>query len=116
MFFRDGGITIGPIPKGFPVSLLANADLAGADLAANSPERREHDKRLLRLLQQMQREMSARRDIFASPAIVDGLLSISKCPDLVVNKGHYFGTSLLPEEPALTDSDKRALIGFLKTF
>jgi hypothetical protein len=33
----------------------------------------------------------------------------------VVNKGHYFGTSFLTEEPALSDADKRALIGFLKT-
>jgi len=34
----------------------------------------------------------------------------------VVNRGHYFGTSQLQEEPGLSDDDKRALIEFLKTF
>jgi hypothetical protein len=41
---------------------------------------------------------------------------MSKCPDYVVNKGHYFGTNLQPDEPGLSDSDKLALIGFIKTF
>ena len=44
------------------------------------------------------------------------LLALSKCRDYVTNKGHYFGTSYLTEEPGLTDVDKRALIAFLKTF
>ena len=43
------------------------------------------------------------------------MLAVSKCPDYVINKGHYFGTNLMPDEPALTDADKRDLIGFLKT-
>ena len=37
------------------------------------------------------------------------LLAASKCPDLVEDRGHYFGTSL-------PDDDKRALIEYLKTF
>ena len=44
------------------------------------------------------------------------MLELSKCPDFVVNRGHYFGTALLGEEPGLSDDDKRALIEFLKTF
>ena len=44
------------------------------------------------------------------------LVRLSKCPDYVVNRGHYFGTDKFTEEPALTDNDKRALIEFLKTF
>ena len=43
------------------------------------------------------------------------MLSLSKCPDFVVNRGHYFGTSFFKEEPALGDEDKRALIEFVKT-
>ena len=43
------------------------------------------------------------------------LLELSKCPDFVVNRGHYFGTSAFKEEPGLSDGDKRALIEFLKT-
>ena len=45
------------------------------------------------------------------------MLELSKCPDFVVNRGHYFGTAHgQHEEPALSDDDKRALIEFLKTF
>ena len=40
---------------------------------------------------------------------VPDLLSVSKCPDFIVNKGHYFGSNL-------SDDDKNALIEFLKTF
>ena len=43
-------------------------------------------------------------------------MKLSKCPDYVVNRGHYFGTSYFKEEPGLSDPDKRALIEFLKTF
>ncbi len=48
--------------------------------------------------------------------LVDPLLEVSKCPDFVVNRGHYFGTSYFTEEPALSDDDKRALIEYIKTF
>ena len=57
------------------------------------------------------------------------LLKLSKCPDFVVNRGHYFGTARFNEtdeltedekvfgpETALSDDDKRALIEFIKTF
>ena len=54
------------------------------------------------------------RRVFAN--LVEPLLELSKCPDFVVNRGHYFGTSFFKEEPALTDGDKRALIAFLRTF
>jgi hypothetical protein len=47
---------------------------------------------------------------------VPDLLQVSKCPDFVVNRGHYFGTSFFKEEAPLSDDDKRALIEFLKTF
>jgi hypothetical protein len=48
--------------------------------------------------------------------LVPDLIKVSKCPDYVVNKGHYFGTSYLKEETPLSDEDKRALIELLKTF
>ena len=41
--------------------------------------------------------------------LVPDLISVSKCPDYIVNKGHYFGSNL-------ADADKNALIEFLKTF
>ena len=60
---------------------------------------------------------SEREKAFTS--ITDLLLDLSKCPDYIVNRGHYFGTSMLDPkegEPGLSDDDKRALIAFLKTF
>ena len=54
------------------------------------------------------------KKVFAN--LVDPLLAVSKCPDFVVNRGHYFGTSYFSEEPPLSDDDKRALIEYIKTF
>jgi len=54
------------------------------------------------------------RKTFAN--LVPVMLELSKCPDLVVNRGHYFGTDRFAEEPGLSDPEKRDLIEFLKTF
>jgi hypothetical protein len=53
------------------------------------------------------------RKVFAN--LIEPLLEVSKCPDYVINRGHYFGTDFFSEEPGLSDQDKRALIEFLKT-
>jgi hypothetical protein len=59
------------------------------------------------------------RQIVKAPDFLDSI-SVNripcKCPDYVVNRGHYFGTDKFSEEPGLSDDDKRALIEFLKTF
>jgi hypothetical protein len=119
--FGEGGIEIGPIPAGTPVDLLANLDLLpdGHNLAQHA----EHLKKLLPLLHDLVRDLKklgrgasdqeARR-VFAP--LGSRLLALSKCPDFVVNRGHYFGTDRFKEEPGLSDEDKRALIEFLKTF
>jgi hypothetical protein len=113
MFVRDGEVVIGPIPKGTPVSLFTSLDITGNDLP--DAERREQRKKLLQLLKQIKRELKNESDIFSNRNIMETMVSMSKCPDLVINKGHYFGTSLFAEEPGLTDDNKRDLIGFLKT-
>jgi len=120
--FGDAGeITIGPIPKGVPVNLLANIQpLAESNDAAQVAD---HTKKLLDLLDALRHDLGA-----APPDATDEqlqakfanlakpMLALSKCPDFVVNRGHYFGTNLLTEESPLSDDDKRALIAFLKTF
>jgi len=111
--FRNGNVEIGPIPKDTPVSLLTSIDLLGADLPEN--ERKAHLEKLLNLLEQMKRELKRKNDVFASQEVMRSLLEMSKCPDYVINKGHYFGTNLFPDEPGLSDDEKRDLIGFLKT-
>lgn len=107
--FSEEGIRIGPIPKGTPVSLLTNIDL-------------ETDKlNLATLLLKMKEDLKrveGQGDAEAAQVLknlVPDLIKVSKCPDYVVNKGHYFGTSFFKEEPPLGDEDKRALIEFLKT-
>lgn len=112
-FFRNGEVNVGPIPKGTPVSLLTSMDLTGADLP--DAERQAQRKKMLAFFKQATRELKRGTDIFSDRNIMETMLSLSKCPDLVINKGHYFGTNLFSEEPGLGDNDKRDLIAFLKT-
>jgi hypothetical protein len=113
MFFRDGQLEIGPIPKGTPVSLVTSMDILGADLP--EAERDRHRDDLRTLLKQIKRELKRGNDVFGNRNIMETMLKMSNCPDLVINKGHYFGTNLFTEEPGLSDAEKRDLIGFLKT-
>ena len=78
-------------------------------------ERKEHLKQLLDLFKQIAGELKHGNAPFADRNILEKMYSLSKCPDFVINKGHYFGTNLFPGEPGLSDAEKRALIGFLKT-
>ncbi len=119
--FGEGGVQLGPIPAGTPVDLLANFDLLGEP--ANSDEKLQRDEKVLKLLLKMKHDLDAlprnatdedARKVFAN--LVQPMLELNKCPDFVVNRGHYFGTSYFDEEPGLSDQDKRALIEFLKTF
>jgi hypothetical protein len=116
-----GGIEIGPIPTGTPVNLLTNVDLVPDNMTLE--QRFEHGAKLAELLVKIKLALGRlpagatedqARQAFAP--LAKPLLELSKCPDFVVNRGHYFGTSLFKEEPGLSDGDKRALIELLKTF
>jgi len=118
---KDKLIKIGPIPKGTPVGLLTNINpLSETD---DPVQKLEHDKQLLALVIQINSDLEKlgpnatgdqARQVFAN--VVDKMLNLSKCPDLIVNRGHYFGTDKSPDGHALSDADKRALIAFLKRF
>jgi len=119
---KDKLIKIGPIPKGTPVGLLTN--LNPISESPDPAERLQHDKKLLDLVVRISADLQklpegtsdeeARR-VFAN--VVDPLLELSKCPDLIVNRGHYFGTDKFTGgEPGLSEADKYALIAFLKRF
>ncbi len=119
--FGPDGIELGPIPPDTPVGLLANLNILADEL--DRAGRAEHDRRLFELAIKIKRDLKALGDnpsdedakrVFAN--LVEPLMNLSKCPDYVVNRGHYFGTSQFKEEPALSDADKRALIEFLLTF
>jgi hypothetical protein len=119
--FGKEGIEIGPIPADTPVNLLANLSLL-----LESPDliqQVSHQKKVLSLLIKIKHDLKRlpkdasdeeARKVWAN--VVDPLLELNKCPDFVVNRGHYFGTSLVKDEPGLSDEDKRALIEFVKTF
>ncbi|MGE5058068.1 MAG: hypothetical protein ACM3N3_02280 [Betaproteobacteria bacterium] len=107
--FTEEGVRIGPIPKGTPVSLLTNIDL--------ETDKLDLAKLLLKMKEDLKR-VEGKDDAEAAQVLknlVPDLIKVSKCPDYVVNKGHYFGTSFFKEEQPLGDEDKRALIEFLKT-
>jgi hypothetical protein len=119
--FGPGGVEIGPIPAGTPVNLLANLDLLSE--SPEPAERLKHAKKVFELLLRAKQDLKTlpkgasdeeARKVFAN--LVEPLLELSKCPDFVVNRGHYFGTGSFKEEPGLSDDDKWALIEFLKTF
>jgi len=119
---KDKIIRIGPIPKGTPIGLLANINPLPE---SNDPDQRLlHDKKLLDLVLKISGDLQklppnatdqdAER-VFAN--LVEQMLDLSKCPDLIVNRGHYFGTDKFSgSEPGLSDEDKQALIAFLKRF
>jgi hypothetical protein len=105
----ETGIEIGPIPKGTPVNLLSNIDLEQRGKVFDVLLKAKRD---LKSLPQNAGDAEARKVL---SDLVEPLLSVSKCPDFVVNRGHYFGTDYAQDEPGLNDADKRALIEFLKT-
>ncbi len=99
---RDGYVTIGRIPKGTPINLLANLQPdfqhAGAFLKAAG--------KLVKINAENLPPEVADAEL---RKLVPDLIAMNKCPDFIEDKGHYFGTDL-------SDNDKRALIEYLKTF
>ena len=104
------GIVLGPVPKGTPVNLLANID---AERTFDVLRVLLQVKKALKKLPKNPTDKEA-REVLSS--VVDPLLSVNKCPDFVVNRGHYFGSEYFEQEPGLSDDEKWALIEFLKTF
>ena len=113
LFDGQGGIEVGPIPKGAPVDLIANLDLLPE---GGGRQRLMHDADVVDLFARLVHDLKAlpagasdeqARQVFAN--VARPLYALSRCPDFVVNRGHYFGTKL-------PDADKHALISFLRTF
>jgi hypothetical protein len=121
---EKGGIAIGPIPKGFPINALTNTKLLPDN---DEPGRAGHYWRLAKALPTLLsafKKMGGKcsPEALADPqtqanseaavrdtGLVDTLVGLSKCPDYVVNRGHYFGADL-------PGDDKEALVAYLKHF
>jgi hypothetical protein len=101
----DGYFRIGMIPEGTPINLLANIN----------PD--TDPKELVRVCLKIKKALAeiklknlnhnAAAEVLKSE-VAPELFRISKCPDLIEDRGHYFGTGL-------PDADKLALIEYLKT-
>ena len=100
---KDGYIKIGPIPKGTPINLIANLEPDFGQLVALQAK---IGKALLKIHTM---NLSSEEATAELTKAVPELLAANKCPDFIEDKGHYFGTDL-------PDTDKRALIEYLKTF
>jgi hypothetical protein len=99
---RDGYIKTGMIPKGTPINLVANLD-------PDSEHKVVFVKAAEKLIKLKTTNLSRDQAAAEFNQLIPDLLAANKCPDFVEDKGHYFGTDL-------PDSDKRALIEYLKTF
>jgi hypothetical protein len=135
LFDEDGVFTIGPFPKGLPINLAANYRLLADYDADDFWAKAEHFKNLLdlkrKLLENSLPPAGASDEELLGwiKNLREPLLSLSKCPDFVVNRGHYFGTAKFNDtadlsddeksfgpEPVLSEDDKLSLIEFIKTF
>ena len=108
-FSEDGYLRIGPIPKNTPVNLLANADLNFSNPHGDVDRLKLIAEAQAELLQVKGEELNPEQARQKLLKLLPDLLKISKCPDFIEDRGHYFGTNL-------SDTEKRALIEFMKTF
>jgi hypothetical protein len=105
---RLGDVVLGPIPAGTPVNLLANIN---PDAPKNELKRALRTVvRGLTEIHTRQLNDTERTNVFRRN-IAPALLQVSKCPDLVMDKGHSF-----PWFKNITPEEKEALIELLKTF
>ncbi len=105
-------LVLGPIPRGTSINLLGSLDLGLTGL-----EDLEKAKSLVHLAGEIREALEHLRESrldeaatfeYLKEKLVPSLLANSKCPDLVADRGHLFGTDL-------PDGDKLALVEFLKT-
>lgn len=116
-------LEFGPFPKGTAVNLVSNINIEmswGERLSLSWDYLKTVGWHVFDLWKAKDDPESITDDELHNilSGLVDPLLGVNMCPDFVVNRGHYFGTDYLPAQEgrtALNDSDKRALIEFLKT-
>ncbi len=99
-FFR-----IGHIPQGTPIGLLANVD-PKADLSDMAELFIKLKTTLAEIKLKNLDDTAAKEEL--KKQVAPALFKVSKCPDLINDRGHAFGSDL-------PDEDKRALIEYLKT-
>jgi hypothetical protein len=110
-YLDDGGLgdlRIGPIPEGTPVNLIANLNPDAPEPVMKKALRDTLDG--IAEIQNRHLVGSQKQDVI-DKKIGPALMSVSKCPDFVMDKGHFY-----PWFNDMTPKDKEALIELLKTF
>ncbi|AZZ35954.1 hypothetical protein CIK05_03815 [Bdellovibrio sp. qaytius] len=122
-------LKLGPIPAGTPVNLIANIDLtyAGAKLDVLFAPKTvlQAQYQLIDAVTSLTRATfeikfkglkgNEARDRFMELAGKD-LIQTSKCTDMTVNRGHYFGTKYSRTKVGFTPAEQTALTEYLKHF
>ena len=111
----QGYVRFGPIPKNTPIGLISNIEIwpDGASLAQSLWHLAKLVPATLPMFGALCSDDSTETDFNKA---LRPLLEFNKCPDLVVNRGHYFGTDAFLEEEGLSNEEKHDLIEFIKTF
>lgn len=111
-------LSVGPIPSGTPVNLVANINMELHDdrvsawsLLSFLRNTKSHFKEINRIvvdesLGETEANVLAKKELVA---LMPDLIALSSCPDFLVDRGHTFGAQL-------ADADKEALIEYVKTF
>jgi hypothetical protein len=111
IYFLNGGVgdlRIGPIPANTPVNLFANVNPdADQDKLTHAVK---VATQTLTDIESTQVPAAEAWPLFTS-RIAPELMAVSRCPDFVMDRGHYFEWF-----KQMTDENKRDLIELLKTF
>lgn len=102
---RRNGVTVGYIPEGTPINLVASINGPGLY------EDKERLNTLVEVVADLAKVQKHRLPTLHHPKVpnlVPNLLKINKCPDFVLDHGHTFGSEL-------SDEEKWDLIEYLKT-
>jgi len=133
LFDNDGTFKLGPIPKGFPINIAASyqplVDIEPSGWIAHGLDVAKFKLKVVENLPSLDLNADDAGLLAWGAKVREPLLKLSKCPDFVVNRGHYFGTAKFNDtdgltvdekafgtETPLSDDDKKALIEFIKTF
>lgn len=122
-------LKIGPIPAGTPINLVSNIDLTYAGVKLDvifAPKTvLQAQYQLIDAVVSLTRASfeiqykglkgEVARDRFMELAAKD-LIQTSKCADMTVNRGHYFGTKYSRSKVGFTKDEQEALIEYLKHF
>lgn len=110
---------LGYIPKGTPVNLIANIN--GPDWILESSYRKRLLAKALIGFKKAKKDKVKSLDTVTvrGESLVDILIELSKCPDLIIDKGHTFGEFDTLERAKgnfveVPEEDREALIEFLK--